>query len=268
MKTRLILVLSIGFVIISGSCFGQISRNPSPKMNKKMYKHFLETNCIYPDNSMENTEEGTVEISFKSDKEGNIITKNISKHVSSSLDKEALRLFNLIEWDPALEYGIPVESNGTFEMTFKIKKYKKLVSRRIYQPHNLNFPSDSSLIIFNVKQIDTIAEPILVNKETNLYNYIYSVMQYPKQAVELGIEGKVVISFVIETSGCPSNIIVEQTVGGGCTEEALRIVSDLRWIPAIKNGMLVRSRKQIYIDFRLVMDSNGNFIPNQTNSGL
>ena len=248
--------------------FAQSSRNPIPKMNKKMYKHFLETNCVYPENSLKAGEEGTVEINFYTDKSGNVISKRIIKSVNNELDKEALRLFNLIEWEPVLDYGIPIEGNASFELTFKVKKYNKILKRRTNFPKKLDLAYDTSYHIYGIKQIDTIAEPILPSGINNLYKYIYSEMHYPKQAVELGIEGKVIINFVIETSGLPSNIIVEQTVGGGCTEEALRIVSDIKWVAAIKNGKVVRSRKQLFIEFRLALDGNGNYIPNQTNSGF
>ncbi|PLX04762.1 MAG: hypothetical protein C0595_02110 [Marinilabiliales bacterium] len=267
MKTRFILVILV-ISFLSGICYAQTSSVPSPKMNRKMYKQFIDLHLTYPEASKKAGIEGLVKIEFTTDTEGSVKSKKIIKPVSDEIDKEAMRIFNLIEWNPAFDYGIPKAGSGEFELQFKIKKYDKLVKRRGYTTLESQYKSDTSYNIYNAKQLDTIAIPILNNEETNLYKYIYQQMQYPKQAVELGIEGKVVINFIIETNGLPSNIIVEQNVGGGCTEEALRLVSELRWIPAVKNNLAVRSKKTLFIEFRLGIDGSGNYIPNQTNPGF
>lgn len=267
MKTRLtFLFLFIYF--LTGICFAQVSSYPVPKMNRKIYKQFIELHLTYPEASKKAGIEGLVKIGFTTDTEGKVKTKTVIQHVSDDIDKEALRIFNLIEWNPAFDYGIPKAGSGIFELLFKIKKYDKLVKRRGYTTLESQYKCDTSYNIYKAKQLDTIAIPVLNNEEINLYKYIYQQMQYPKQAVELGIEGKVIINFIIETNGLPSNIVVEQNVGGGCTEEALRLVSELRWLPAVKNNLAVRSRKTLFIEFRLQTDGNGNYIPNQTNSGF
>jgi len=267
MKTRLTLIIFF-ISFLTGICLAQVSSNPVPKMNRKIYKQFIEQHLNYPKTSKKAGIEGLVKIGFTTDAEGKVKTKTVIQHVSDDIDKEALRIFNLIEWNPAYDYGIPKTGSGVFELLFKIRKYDKLVKRRGYSTLESQYKSDTTYKIYNTKQLDTIAIPILNNEEINLYKYIYQQMQYPKQAVELGIEGKVIINFIIETNGLPSNIIVEQNVGGGCTEEALRLVSELRWLPAVKNNLAVRSRKTLFIEFRLQTDGNGNYIPNQTNPGF
>ncbi len=267
MKTRLILNALV-IVFLTGSSFAQISSAPNPKMNKKMYKQFIEQHLTYPEVSIKAGTEGEVKIGFTTDAQGKIKSKEIIKHVSKEIDHEAMRIFSLIEWNPALDYGIPKQGSGVFELSFKIKKYEKLVKRRGYRTLASDILRDTTFIIYSAKQLDTIAIPILNNEEINLNKYIYQEMQYPKQALELGIEGKVIINFIVETNGLPSNITVEENVGGGCTEEALRLVSELRWKAAIKNNLAVRSRKQLFIEFRVGVDGNGNYIPSQTNSGF
>ena len=53
----------------------------------------------------------------------------------------------------------------------------------------------------------------------------------------------------METDGAISNILVEQSVGGGCDNEAIRLMEGTRWIPAVKNGQYVRSRNEQDITF-------------------
>lgn len=76
--------------------------------------------------------------------------------------------------------------------------------------------------------------------DQKLQDFIYSNLQYPKKAKNLGVEGIVVVSFTINSDGTVSDILLVRDVGVGLGEEALRIVrlmqeQDIRWIPG-KNG--------------------------------
>ena len=93
-------------------------------------------------------------------------------------------------------------------------------------------------------------------------------MNYPQQAAELEIEGKVELYFIVETNGLPSNLIVKKTVGGGCTNEAIRIINELKWQAGFKNNIAVRSRKIMFIEFKLSNINSGKYITSQTNSGF
>jgi len=60
------------------------------------------------------------------------------------------------------------------------------------------------------------------------------------------------MEFVIEKSGSITNIEAVKPLGGGCGEEAYRLVSGLQWRPAVKNGRSVRTLMRVDIEFRLV----------------
>ena len=233
-----------------------------------MLKEFLRMHLVYPPSDLTNKKQGKVEISFTTDTQGKVISQKIVSSVSPEIDKEALRLFKLIIWQPALQSGIAIVGSDIFSINFNIKKYRKTVKRRGYDKLTSNYIADTSNQIYTEKKLDTITKPKLPDKCKNLNTYIYKQMKYPPRAVELGIEGKVQVSFIVETNGLASNIVVKQTVGGGCTEEALRIIQGIKWYPAFKNGMTVRSRKSMYIEFRLSAIGSGNYVPNQTNTGL
>jgi protein TonB len=63
------------------------------------------------------------------------------------------------------------------------------------------------------------------------------------------------LGFVVEPTGRISNLTIDQTVGGGCNEEAIRLLKLLQWMPAIKDKKAVRSRASIEIKFVLPTDS-------------
>ena len=237
-------------------------------MGTKMLKDFFMYHLIYPESSFNNNDEGIVEIAFSTNTNGDVLSSEIISSVSPDIDREALRLFNLIIWQPALKYGIKVKGEDVLNINFNKKKYKKVVKRRAYADIITSYIKDTSYAIYNEKVLDSIAKPILPDGCSILYDYVYKQMKYPQQAVELEIQGKVEICFIIETNGLPSNFVVNKSVGGGCTREALRIVKNLKWQPGFKNKLAVRSRKTMFIEFRLTSVKSGTHVPNQSNSGL
>ena len=75
--------------------------------------------------------------------------------------------------------------------------------------------------------------------------------------------GVVELKFVIETDGTLSNLVVLQGVGGGCTEEAIRLIKSIpHWIPTIANKKPIRVTYSLPIRFRytklLVAPSSNN----------
>lgn len=76
--------------------------------------------------------------------------------------------------------------------------------------------------------------------------------QYPRQAVKMRIEGTVHLSFIVDTEGIISDIQVTRGIGGGCNEEAIRVLkSSPRWTPGKQRGVPVKSRMAIQIKFGL-----------------
>ena len=77
-------------------------------------------------------------------------------------------------------------------------------------------------------------------------------LKYPANAVEKGIEGKVLISFIIEKNGRLSNITILRGIGYGCDEEAIRVLEKSpEWKPGIQNKQKVRVAYTLPISFSL-----------------
>jgi protein TonB len=80
--------------------------------------------------------------------------------------------------------------------------------------------------------------------------FLQKNIHYPAQAAEVGAQGKVWISFIIEKDGKLSNIVVAKSVGHGLDEEALRVLKLApAWKPGIQNGQHVRVKYTIPINF-------------------
>lgn len=77
-------------------------------------------------------------------------------------------------------------------------------------------------------------------------------LKYPEQAVEEGIEGTVFVTFVVEKDGKISGARVLRGIGGGCSEEALRVVKSMpNWTPGTQRGQAVRVQYNLPIRFKL-----------------
>jgi len=88
-----------------------------------------------------------------------------------------------------------------------------------------------------------------------LLTYLPSKMRYPSEAKELGIEGTVIVSFVVETNGELTDIKVVKEIGGGCGDEALRVVKMLskeyQWVSGQQRGRNVRVKFNLPVKFKL-----------------
>lgn len=93
--------------------------------------------------------------------------------------------------------------------------------------------------------------------DRKLMEFIYSNIQYPLVARENNIEGTVVVRFVVNTDGRVGNIEVIRDIGGGCGEEAIRIVNLMNempetWQPGMQQGRPVRVLFNLPIKFKLL----------------
>jgi protein TonB len=77
-------------------------------------------------------------------------------------------------------------------------------------------------------------------------------IRYPETALKAGIQGVVILTFIIEKDGSLSDISVSKSIGGGCDEEALRVVRLMpKWEPALRNGQAVRVVVRMPVVFRV-----------------
>jgi protein TonB len=107
----------------------------------------------------------------------------------------------------------------------------------------------------NEPEIFLVAEqmPEFPGGETALRKYLGDNIRYPEIAKETGIGGVVYIYFVIEPDGSISNIRALREVAGGCTGEAIRVVSEMpRWSPGRQRGKAVRVSMNLPVSFKLL----------------
>lgn len=99
-------------------------------------------------------------------------------------------------------------------------------------------------------QEDSSAEP--VGGYYAFSQYLDDNLIYPDQAKELGIEGNVFVSFVVDTEGNLTELTVVKGIGAGCDEEAVRLLKSApKWQPARQGGQLVSKKAVMPVKFKL-----------------
>ena len=94
--------------------------------------------------------------------------------------------------------------------------------------------------------------PAFPGGEAKLMEYVGKNIKYPQIARETGIQGRVFIGFVVGPDGSVSNVKLLRGIGGGCDEEAMRVVKSMpKWKPGKQRGKAVRVSYQIPVFFKL-----------------
>lgn len=85
-----------------------------------------------------------------------------------------------------------------------------------------------------------------------IMQFIAKNLNYPVAAMERGVQGRVVVEFVVEKDGSMSNVKVIRSVDSDLDKEALRVVKSLsKFTPGTKNGQPVRAKYTLPITFRM-----------------
>lgn len=142
------------------------------------------------------------------------------------------------------KYGA-IGKNGAVEFSTEIEP----VERKVFQEVDElpRFPGCEELT-------SAVEKQNCANRK--LIEYLYSRIMYPKSAKDDGIQGQVVVSFVVTEEGKLFDVKLVKDIGGGCGEEALRVVRSMQemgqlWVPGRANGQAVATEFKLPLHFKL-----------------
>jgi periplasmic protein TonB len=104
------------------------------------------------------------------------------------------------------------------------------------------------------REIFTVVEeqPTYPGGDEARIKFLQANMKYPEEAKELGVQGKVFVTFVVEVDGSITDVKVLRGIGSGCDDEAVRVVKSMpRWVPGKQRGVPVRVQFNLPINFKL-----------------
>lgn len=102
-----------------------------------------------------------------------------------------------------------------------------------------------------INKLDTIN----IKDNNLLLQFIFRNINYPLEARKYGVQGRVVTQFVVTKDGSINDIKLLKKIGGGCDEEAIRLINLMNdgkmWKPGIKDGKPVNVKFILPIHFKL-----------------
>lgn len=248
MKKAILALLLFSLISLS---YGQfIVYQPEILGGSFNYNLIYNQEFYYPAEAIQAQAEGEVKVSFLVEKNGFASGFQVLNSVYPSLDRAYIDVLKHILWVPGTSDGVVSDIRITKSAKFKIKKYQKLVKKRAYDQPPFPFtPFDSSLTIIDYKKLEQLSQAFYNGKEVNINKFISEYIKVPAAAAKQDIKGIVELEFVIEPSGRLSNFKEIVGAGGGCTEEAIRLMQMLQWQPGMLHGDYVRSNYYIKVNF-------------------
>lgn len=112
-----------------------------------------------------------------------------------------------------------------------------------------------------VSYFECDARPLFLGSaspDTFMEKWVYAYLRYPEEAVSEGVQGNVVVDFIIDEKGKVTDVKVLRGVDERLDAEAVRVISaSPAWKPARKNGEKVRCELSVTVEFRLEARGTG-----------
>ncbi|MFD2582864.1 TonB family protein [Pedobacter vanadiisoli] len=254
----------------------KISVDGKTDPNWKGFYQFLGRKIKYPSEANSGQIQGNVQIRFNL-KDGRITNVRSNIELGAGCDEEVMKAI--------LAYkGFKTLASGKYALTvsFRIpessEEFKNKLLPKSGEYVNLNqinvisyLPKTTETETNSLKSenIDKVYDFVSIEKQpefpggiAKFYKYIGGSIKYPKLAQENNVQGKVFLSFVVEKDGSLSDIQITRGLGSGTDEEAIRVLKESpKWNPGIQNGLAVRVKYNINVNFMLkdpIKETNTN----------
>lgn len=146
-------------------------------------------------------------------------------------------VINIVEDDVEIEDDIEIDAD--VDMDTEMEEFV---------PMDLDEEDIQEAEIFQVVE----SMPTFPGGELELSRYLMRSIDYPVMARESGIQGRVYVTFVVEKDGSITDVRIRRGIGGGCDQEALRVVKAMpRWTPGKQRGLPVRVQFNLPVRFVL-----------------
>ena len=187
-----------------------------------MMKYVAE-NIKYPQAAKDKNISGRVFVGFVIEKDGSVSNVKVVRGIGGGCDEEAARVIKeMPKWKPGMQKGKPVRVNYMMPIFFKLDDGQPAKSVKKEKASNPDMTPDKNGVYQIVEEM-----PKFPGGEDALMDYVSKNVVYPKEAQEKGISGRVFVGFIVEKDGSVSDVKVLRGIGGGCDEEAVRVISGL-----------------------------------------
>ncbi|TWR30448.1 TonB family protein [Mucilaginibacter pallidiroseus] len=224
--------------------FTEVEHAPEFPGGDEAFGKFLAKNIKYPKAERENNVQGRVVLTFVVEADGSLSDIKVAKSVSRNIDAEALRVMKASpKWQPGIQNKHKVRVQYAVPIQFALSADNNVDKAA----------SPASGAVFSAVE----QSPGFPGGQQAFEKYIVTNLNYPQQARDNHVQGRVIITFVVEKDGSLSNMKVVRSVGSGTDEEAVRVLAaSPKWKPGMQSGKPVRVQYTVPITFSLA-EANG-----------
>lgn len=210
---------------------------------------YLSANIRYPEAAHKDGTQGRVTVQFVVGKDGSIGDVKVIRGVDPTLDAEAIRVISSMpKWKPGTQKGEPVNVKYTVPVMFRLtpEPVDKIDEMIVVGYRNPDAPVTGEVYEVADKM------PEFPGGMTGLMQHLSKNIRYPAEAHTNNIQGRVVVSVIINTEGKVTNAKIVQSVAPSLDAEALRVTGTMPdWIPGTKDGKPVNVKYTFPVVFRL-----------------
>ncbi|MES2268237.1 MAG: TonB family protein [Bacteroidota bacterium] len=223
--------------------FTEVEHSPSFPGGEKAFYQYLAKNLKYPAGAVKNNVQGRSILTFVVEKDGSLSDIKVVRALGSGTDEEAVRVLKASpKWVPGVQNKRKVRVQYSVPINFSLDKGNKVGA--------IAPATKSGQVYTSVEQY-----PGFPGGDKEFYQWLAANVRYPKDAQEKNIQGRVIITFVVEEDGRLTGIRVLRGVSPDIDKEALRVMKiSPAWKPGIQDGNTVRTAYTIPITFALAAD--------------
>lgn len=141
-------------------------------------------------------------------------------------------------------------SQYVFNLVKTTANMETMLAKTAFAPEDENIENKDR--VYSQNEVDKPATYMKRDERLFMQNWVYHYLRYPHQAISLGIQGRVVVDFIVEKDGSVKDVQVTKSVHHLLDEEALRVVkASPKWKAATLAGQPVRVKISVPVEFKL-----------------
>lgn len=238
---------------------------------RKNMLEYVYKNIKYPEAARKAGIEGQVVIQFVVEKNGEISEVKTVRDIGGECAQESERVVKSMNemsapWIAGKQRGEKQRVLFTLPIRFKLEGESKVISVTDKTPPPPPppppaIPDDLFKVVEEMPRFPGCEDIVELTEkkacaQKNMLEYIYKNLVYPTEARDKGIEGLVVLQFIVEKDGSLTGIKTVRSIGGGCDKESMRVIEsmntmDSKWIPGKQRGEKVRVLFTLPVRFKL-----------------
>ncbi|MDR2805087.1 MAG: energy transducer TonB [Dysgonamonadaceae bacterium] len=158
--------------------------------------------------------------------------------------------------EPVVVIDVDVRPEDLMLTQIELTNSGAAIGKSILDGETVGPHPDASTVNSGTESVET-SGPILAPEVWPVFNgdllkWLGSNIRYPVDAIESGIEGRVVLRFIVQTDGTVGNVEVLQKLFPSCDREAMRVVSKMpKWVPGSQSGRTVAVYYTLPVYFKL-----------------